>query len=438
MRLPRQLEIDIIAAVRFLMQNGVNRSMDPRKHYEALIAKRRQDPILVDPHNKDYVYSEKHHIVPVCCGGLDEENNLIRLTYKEHAFAHHMLWKMYPNNGQLALAFEIIFIKNPPRRGSKGLVVSSAVVSKLKVEAAAARKKWLSSLSQEQRDKITRKRSKKVKQWHRNMPEHKKRERAAKISKSLSDPNSGLKSRSPEKIAQWKSHISEAQKKFSQEKKASIQAKCKKTRDENWQSKTDEEKQAIHKKRSDSTKLALSRMTEQQKEQKSKRCSIASRSYWDNLTEEERQEISNFASNQMTLRFQTMSESELESFRQKVSVAKQGSRCMMKDGQLRIFMKHEIDQAIKDGWEFHGPDRSQFRGTSYWNDGIQQKRIHKQEEEQYRQLGWTKGRLRKPGKKYNFRGAAGRKWIHKNGKVMQIPGSELNKYLALGWILGRK
>ena len=101
-------------------------------------------------------------------------------------------------------------------------------------------------------------------------------------------------------------------------------------------------------------------------------------------------------------------------------------------------MKREIDQAIKDGWEFHGPDRSQFRGTSYWNDGTQQKRIHKQEEEQYRQLGWTKGRLRKSGKKYNFHGATGRKWIHKNDKAIQRPESELDKYLALGWILGRK
>lgn len=41
------------------------------------------------------VYTEKHHILPRHCGGGDEETNLVELTYKQHTFAHRLLWKAY-------------------------------------------------------------------------------------------------------------------------------------------------------------------------------------------------------------------------------------------------------------------------------------------------------------------------------------------------------
>lgn len=44
-------------------------------------------------------YTEVHHIIPRHAGGDDSKENLIRLTYKQHCFAHHLLWKIYKRTG---------------------------------------------------------------------------------------------------------------------------------------------------------------------------------------------------------------------------------------------------------------------------------------------------------------------------------------------------
>ncbi len=40
-------------------------------------------------------YTEVHHIIPRHAGGDDSKENLIRLDYKQHTFAHRLLWKTY-------------------------------------------------------------------------------------------------------------------------------------------------------------------------------------------------------------------------------------------------------------------------------------------------------------------------------------------------------
>lgn len=47
------------------------------------------------------VYTEKHHIIPKHCGGSDERDNLVVLTYRQHTFAHKLLWKSFGRNGDL-------------------------------------------------------------------------------------------------------------------------------------------------------------------------------------------------------------------------------------------------------------------------------------------------------------------------------------------------
>lgn len=44
-------------------------------------------------------YTEVHHIIPRHAGGDDSKDNLIRLDYKQHTFAHHVLWKVYKKAG---------------------------------------------------------------------------------------------------------------------------------------------------------------------------------------------------------------------------------------------------------------------------------------------------------------------------------------------------
>ena len=48
---------------------------------------------------EDGVYTEIHHIIPRHAGGDDSKENLIRLDYRQHVFAHLLLWKAYNNPG---------------------------------------------------------------------------------------------------------------------------------------------------------------------------------------------------------------------------------------------------------------------------------------------------------------------------------------------------
>lgn len=69
-----------------------------KKTYEALIDKG-LNRIL-----EDNIYTEKHHILPKCMGGKDEENNYVIFTAREHIIAHMLLSCMYPDNIKLCCA----------------------------------------------------------------------------------------------------------------------------------------------------------------------------------------------------------------------------------------------------------------------------------------------------------------------------------------------
>jgi hypothetical protein len=70
--------------------------MDYQKIYNSLI-ERSKNRLLEG-------YSEKHHIVPRCLGGTNEEENITRLTAEEHYLAHQLLVKLFPKNVHLVSA----------------------------------------------------------------------------------------------------------------------------------------------------------------------------------------------------------------------------------------------------------------------------------------------------------------------------------------------
>jgi hypothetical protein len=45
--------------------------------------------------NKNYVYYERHHILPRCLGGKNTRKNYVLLTAREHFFCHKILTKIY-------------------------------------------------------------------------------------------------------------------------------------------------------------------------------------------------------------------------------------------------------------------------------------------------------------------------------------------------------
>ena len=49
-------------------------------------------------------YTEKHHIIPKCLGGSNKQDNLVRLTGREHFIVHKILVLLYPNNNSLKFA----------------------------------------------------------------------------------------------------------------------------------------------------------------------------------------------------------------------------------------------------------------------------------------------------------------------------------------------
>lgn len=68
--------------------------MNYQKIYDNLIQDATKNP-------KADTYKEKHHIVPLCMGGNDSQNNLIFLTARQHYIAHWLLYKIHKTSSLL-------------------------------------------------------------------------------------------------------------------------------------------------------------------------------------------------------------------------------------------------------------------------------------------------------------------------------------------------
>lgn len=70
--------------------------MDSGRHYERLIERARGRALDG--------YRERHHVVPRCVGGGDEDDNIVELTPEEHFVAHQLLVRIYPGHKGLIWA----------------------------------------------------------------------------------------------------------------------------------------------------------------------------------------------------------------------------------------------------------------------------------------------------------------------------------------------
>lgn len=78
-----------------------NFTMNYQKIYNQLIEKRQIDKIQIKTYKQLYPLEptpERHHIIPKSLGGLDEKNNLVVLTCREHFVAHQLLVKIAQQN----------------------------------------------------------------------------------------------------------------------------------------------------------------------------------------------------------------------------------------------------------------------------------------------------------------------------------------------------
>jgi hypothetical protein len=61
-------------------------------------------------------YTEKHHVIPRCMGGSDDEDNIVKLTPEEHYLAHQLLLKLHPSHGGLAKAAHMLCTGRPTNK----------------------------------------------------------------------------------------------------------------------------------------------------------------------------------------------------------------------------------------------------------------------------------------------------------------------------------
>ena len=78
-------------------------------------------------------YKEKHHIIPKCMGGSNDESNLVELTAREHFLCHRLLCIMYPEDRKLKYALVLMNIGKQKYKEAD-YQISSRVYEGLKIE----------------------------------------------------------------------------------------------------------------------------------------------------------------------------------------------------------------------------------------------------------------------------------------------------------------
>ena len=98
--------------------------------------------------SKPDFFSEKHHIIPKCLGGLDDKENLVWLTPREHWLAHKLLLRIFPTHPKIQQALWMM-------SHTRGLIKSSREYELLRLKCQNGLKTNLGKdFSDEHRAKI--------------------------------------------------------------------------------------------------------------------------------------------------------------------------------------------------------------------------------------------------------------------------------------------
>lgn len=87
---------------------------------------------------------ERHHIVPVCLGGLDTPDNIILLPPRAHFIAHYLLYKAFPENSKLAFAYSMMGVGNQyQHRISNGKLYEISKIARSNAMKGVPRPEWI-------------------------------------------------------------------------------------------------------------------------------------------------------------------------------------------------------------------------------------------------------------------------------------------------------
>lgn len=98
--------------------------MNYQKIYNDLIFKAKsENRRKLKRDDQNYVYYEKHHIIPRCLGGNNKSSNLVLLYPREHYICHKLLVEIYPK--EKGLIHAMIMMCKCDRDGQRNYIVSS-------------------------------------------------------------------------------------------------------------------------------------------------------------------------------------------------------------------------------------------------------------------------------------------------------------------------
>ena len=112
--------------------------MDHQRIYDSIIEKAKSE----DRKKKCGTYYEKHHILPKCLGGIDNKENLVLLTAKEHFVCHKLLTYIYKNNRKIACAYHKMIYGNSNKcnKSSRDYAYARELISKTPVPKETCKK----------------------------------------------------------------------------------------------------------------------------------------------------------------------------------------------------------------------------------------------------------------------------------------------------------
>lgn len=86
--------------------------MNYQNIYNSIIEKAKsQNRIKLRKNQRNYVYYEKHHIIPKCLNGSNDNSNLVLLTAREHFICHKLLTYIYKGNRKIIFAYTLLCFK---------------------------------------------------------------------------------------------------------------------------------------------------------------------------------------------------------------------------------------------------------------------------------------------------------------------------------------
>jgi hypothetical protein len=78
-------------------------------------------------------YVEKHHVIPKCLGGKDNNKNIVQLTAREHFICHQLLVEIHPNESKLKHALFLMSIGKQKTK-NKQYKINNRTYERLKLE----------------------------------------------------------------------------------------------------------------------------------------------------------------------------------------------------------------------------------------------------------------------------------------------------------------